>query len=78
MVWKSISTGIPAIGHIQICTSPVRKNPWEYILILVDAMQRTEDLPLDALHLYANEEQVQKYLVPGIAGDVDINVYMPW
>ena len=26
-------------------------------------------LPLDALHLYANEEQVQKYLVPGIAGE---------
>ena len=26
-------------------------------------------LPLDAFHLYANEEQVQKYLVPGIAGE---------
>lgn len=26
-------------------------------------------LPLDALHLFANEEQVEKYLVPGIAGE---------
>lgn len=26
-------------------------------------------LPLDALHLYANEEQVQKYLIPGVAGE---------
>ena len=26
-------------------------------------------LPLDAFHLYANEEQLQKYLVPGIAGE---------
>ena len=25
-------------------------------------------LPLDALHLYANEEQVEKYLKPGVAG----------
>ena len=26
-------------------------------------------LPLDALHLYANEEQVKKYLIPGVAGE---------